>query len=887
MGKGRRRLYKLKDIENILLFFPLFFIIVLAIVSFIVSFLILDFNKNSQIKLITQKSKLQERFNKNKELQKFINDTISGVNLHFKDVEKKLMLNLHEIQGVIRGLRYSIKEIDIVDLKPFLKEISLQEGIDFVIFKKDTNEVLYGKNIIKNIQKLIFNNYNNPKSLQLTLLYITSQGKSSSFYWRDEQKQSIRINYFELNEDLGWYIGAFSTTDDLKKFTAKSFFDTIANTDEPKSRYYFYYFDYEELYFYNYFNRKKWIKYKDVVEKTDKKARSEFENFLKNRELDEFEIEDFYNFKKYGFGVGIKTKSSKLIDKFQKDKEKIIQEYKNKKSAVALIISFFTLLLIISSFAFSNFIKKIFSVYNRRFETKNMLLQKWKERYELAIIASKDGLWDINFKTGKIFFSNTWLDMLGYKRGDIASYEAWLDLIHKDDKESVIKIMQEHIEGKREHFVAEYRLRTKLNRYKWVLSRGKVFFDEEGKPERLLMMAMNIVEQKRIQKALDDTRLLVKEGDIVLFRWQNDENLTVTFVSESISKFGYTPDDLLQKSVMYADIVYKEDLQGVLKSLKESIDLKKESFSYTYRIIDKNSNLRWVFSHAIFIKDDFGNVTDLYGYIYDITAIKESELELERRVKEEVEKNILKDRLLVQQNKLAAMGEMLGAIAHQWRQPLNNISLILHFIRDNFDNKTLNQEMISRYIDKARVQIEYMSHTIDDFRNFYKPSKNREEFSIKEALNSTIEIIGAQLKKIEVRCDLEDTTLLGFENEFKQAVLNILVNAKDAIMQKRQNDKEYRGVIELNGKIVGNNYEITVYNNALPIKESIIERIFEPYFTTKFEKQGTGIGLYMTKTIIESSMLGSIEVRNKDKGVEFKIVLPIITNEKNIKDKDD
>ena len=315
--------------------------------------------------------------------------------------------------------------------------------------------------------------------------------------------------------------------------------------------------------------------------------------------------------------------------------------------------------------------------------------------------------------------------------------------------------------------------------------------------------------------------------------------------------------------------------------------MKKESFSYTYRIIDKNSNLRWVFSHAIFIKDDFGNVTDLYGYIYDITAIKESELELERRVKEEVEKNILKDRLLVQQNKLAAMGEMLGAIAHQWRQPLNNISLILHFIRDNFDNKTLNQEMISRYIDKARVQIEYMSHTIDDFRNFYKPSKNREEFSIKEALNSTIEIIGAQLKKIEVRCDLEDTTLLGFENEFKQAVLNILVNAKDAIMQKKQNDKEYQGVIEVNGKIVGNNYEITISNNALPIKESIIERIFEPYFTTKFEKQGTGIGLYMTKTIIESSMLGSIEVRNRDDGVEFKIVLPIITNEKKIKDKDD
>ncbi|MCF6174011.1 MAG: ATP-binding protein, partial [Campylobacteraceae bacterium] len=394
----------------------------------------------------------------------------------------------------------------------------------------------------------------------------------------------------------------------------------------------------------------------------------------------------------------------------------------------------------------------------------------------------------------------------------------------------------------------------------------------------ILMIAMNIVKRKRIERILDDTWRLVKEGDIVLFRWLNDENLTVTFVSNSISKFGYVPDDLLQKTTMYADIIYKDDLKIVLESLRQHIENELESFSCTYRIKNRDSGkLRWVFSHAIFIKDDFGNVTDLYGYIYDITAIKQGEHELELRVKEEVSKNIAKDKILVQQNKLAAMGEMIGAIAHQWRQPLNNISLILHFIRDNFDNKKIDKEMISNYVDKGNRQIEYMSHTIDDFRNFYKPSKKRANFSIKEALNSTVEIMNAKLEQKDIRVQIlvEDFTLNSFENEFKQAVLNIISNAKDAIFQKKEEEKDFKGIIYIVGKKIKENYEIIISNNGSHITQKIMDRMFEPYFTTKFEKQGTGIGLYMTKMIIENSMLGSIEVNNINDGVEFKIILPI------------
>ena len=878
MFKKSRHLYKLQDIEKILIYFPIFFILVLSITSLAISFFILDFNKKSKLDLISQKSKLQESYENSKKLQSFIDKNINSVNLHFKDVEKSMILYVHEIKGVIQGLSLNSSNIDIESLKSILKKKEFEEGINFVIFKKDDLKVLYGLDTIKDIQKLIFNNYNNPKSLYLTLLYIYSQGDKSSFYWKNELKQTIQVNYFEYDKNQNWLIGAFSISDNLKKFTAKNFFTSIGNISSRKRRKFFYFYDYSDRYLYNYFNKKEWHSLKDVLSSMLPREQLMAKSLASKGGNKNSTIISFHNFQKYSFGVGIKTDKNLTMDKYFAQKRKIELEFKRKKRTITITILIFTFILVFASVLFANFIKKIFSIYNKRFETKNMLLEKWKERYELAIIATNDGLWDINFKSGKIFFSNTWLDMFGYARSDINSYDEWLKLIHKDDRASVIRKMDEHRNNRVDHFIAEYRVKTKLNRYKWILSRGKIFFDKNGNPDRLLMMAMNITKRKRVERSLEDTWRLVEEGDIVLFRWLNDKNLTVTFVSQSISKFGYVPDDLLQRSMMYKDIIYEDDLKSVLESLRQHIQNGLESFSSTYRIKDGNSNsLRWVFSHALFIKDDFGNVTDLYGYIYEITAIKQSERELEKRVKEEVDKNIAKDRLLVQQNKLAAMGEMIGAIAHQWRQPLNNISLILHFVRDNFDNKKLNKEMISDYLDKGKKQIEYMSHTIDDFRNFYKPVKKKSKFDIKETLYSIIEITSTKLEKKDliIEIDVEDFVLKSFENEFKQAILNIVSNAKDAIFQKKEKNKGFKGIICIVGKIGTDTYEISISNNGEKIKTEVMDRMFEPYFTTKFEKQGTGIGLYMTKMIIENSMLGSIEARNTKDGVEFKVTLPL------------
>jgi len=242
---------------------------------------------------------------------------------------------------------------------------------------------------------------------------------------------------------------------------------------------------------------------------------------------------------------------------------------------------------------------------------------------------------------------------------------------------------------------------------------------------------------------------------------------------------------------------------------------------------------------------------------------------MKQMVDDGVKRNQEKQKLLIQQNKLAAMGEMIGSIAHQWRQPLNNVSLILHFIRDNAKNKDFVDNRLNNYVEKAKRQIEYMSDTIDDFKNFYKPSKNKSTFEIKKAIESAISIIHPELDKhnIEIEISASPCSIIGYENEFKQAILNIISNAKDAIMEKMKLSNNFNGKII----ITISKDKLTIYNNGGNASDKVLDKMFEPYFTTKFEDKGTGIGLYMTKSIIEKSMNGNISAKNKYNGVIFTI----------------
>ena len=237
-----------------------------------------------------------------------------------------------------------------------------------------------------------------------------------------------------------------------------------------------------------------------------------------------------------------------------------------------------------------------------------------------------------------------------------------------------------------------------------------------------------------------------------------------------------------------------------------------------------------------------------------------------------------KDALIFQQSKLAAIGEMIGNIAHQWRQPLNSIGVTMMKLELSSDNDKLTKEMVTDTIDKTNSIVSHMSKTIDDFRNFFSPTKRKSEFLIRDNIESILSLIIPQLTVHNISINIignRDIKVFGYENELKQVLINIVSNAKDAIVN---NNIDVDGLIKIDIVSDEENLTIKISDNAGGIPSTIKDKIFDPYFTTKFKSQGTGLGLYMSKIIIEKNMKGSLAVQNDNDGAVFKIQIPIGIN---------
>ena len=258
-----------------------------------------------------------------------------------------------------------------------------------------------------------------------------------------------------------------------------------------------------------------------------------------------------------------------------------------------------------------------------------------------------------------------------------------------------------------------------------------------------------------------------------------------------------------------------------------------------------------------------------------ISQEKKLNTELEEKVIVETSKQKEQEQLLIQQTRLAAMGEMIGNIAHQWRQPLNALGLILQNIKFSYEIGELDEKMVDKSVKKATLLTENMSKTIDDFRNFFRPNKAKENFKINEGITKAVELIESTFEHNNIKLEKDfvssEIEFFGFANEFSQVILNLLTNAKDAVLE----NKIENPLIIIQTKIDDEYIYISIKDNGLGIKDEIINKIFEPYFTTKDEGKGTGIGLYMSKIIIENNMNGKIEVKNEQNGANVIIKLAI------------
>ena len=272
-----------------------------------------------------------------------------------------------------------------------------------------------------------------------------------------------------------------------------------------------------------------------------------------------------------------------------------------------------------------------------------------------------------------------------------------------------------------------------------------------------------------------------------------------------------------------------------------------------------------------FLFYDWKRQQEMQNLIEELQVLNDT---LEDKVKEEIEKNREKEKQLILQSRMALMGELLSMIAHQWRQPLNVMSLIVSKLKLEFNLGKIDEKEIKNSIIKMEELIKHLSNTIDDFRKFYRKENEIKEVKLDDIIEQTLNIAKPSIEKnnikikVDVKCEKKIKT---FANELKQVLLNIIRNAED-ILKERQIKEAY---IKIN---VFNDYKknlciIEIKDNGGGIDKNVIDKIFNPYFTTKDERNGTGLGLYMSKQIVEERLKGRLYAYNDDFGAVFRIEL--------------
>ncbi len=331
----------------------------------------------------------------------------------------------------------------------------------------------------------------------------------------------------------------------------------------------------------------------------------------------------------------------------------------------------------------------------------------------------------------------------------------------------------------------------------------------------------------------------------------------ITFVNDEFCKISkYSKEELIGKN---HNIVRHPDIPASHFKKLWSILLSKKTYKATVKNLAKDGSVFYVNTTIFPILDDNGNIIEFVAIRYDVTNATKTAEKLKHR-----------DRIMYQQARLASMGEMIANIAHQWRQPLSELGILLYGMKKEFKNTQKSEKFDIQY-DKSKNLIKQMSQTIDDFRNFFSPNKPKEHFLISDIIDETMFILKDTLKneKIEVNiiCD-KNIKMFGYANELSHVLINILNNAKDAFCHITTKIKQIHIVVTETSK----NIQIKISDNGTGIQKSMIDKVFEPYYTTKHSSQGTGLGLYIVKMIIEDSMNGKIEIEsNNDGGACFTI----------------
>ncbi|MGM0518631.1 MAG: PAS domain-containing protein [Campylobacterota bacterium] len=536
-----------------------------------------------------------------------------------------------------------------------------------------------------------------------------------------------------------------------------------------------------------------------------------------------------------------------------KENIKVLEE--SHKFHVLLVLYFGLIIFTIIYYVVTKIYKNEIYLRDLKNEYKHLY-----DRYDYAVAGSKLGLWDWNLKTDEIYFSKIWKEMLGFKDDELPNeFSSWEQRLHLEDRQKAIMEIQANQNNETEFYENVYRLRHKDGSWVWILDKGKTIFDENGNPIRMLGFHANITKIQKLKEELSKLKLAIEHSPISIVITNKEGE--IEYVNPHFSKIsGYSFNEAKGENprVLKSKFTSSHEYEELWKSL-----ISKKTWQGTFKNITKEGKEFWETAIITPILDNNDNISHYLAIKQEIT--KEIYLKQELKNKEE---------LMIAQSRHAAMGEMISMIAHQWRQPISVISMAANNILADIQLDMVDNDELRENTESMIQQTTYLSQTIEDFRDFFRPNKSKEITTPKKVLDESLKIMDKALENNDIEVELtknENHEISIYSRELLQVFLNILKNAKEALQNNKKDNRVIKIEITKKDKVS----RTIMKDNAGGIKNEILDKIFDPYFSTKNEKSGTGLGLYMCKTIIEKHFNGEIGVYNDKQGACFYIDIPL------------
>lgn len=470
-------------------------------------------------------------------------------------------------------------------------------------------------------------------------------------------------------------------------------------------------------------------------------------------------------------------------------------------------------------------------------------------------------------------------EKLGFEKDEFSGdIHEWFNLIHPNDQ---IKIQNEieRTQNIETPINIEYKIKHKSGEYKTWRTKS-IIYEQDG--EKIHVgLSKDITLEKSLKNSLSAQTKLTNDmvNTVKDLIFHKDLHYKYVDCNEAFCRLlGMTKENIIGKTDY--DLFLENEAHD-FRSLDQEVLSKQKEQESAYWITYSNQNRRFFNIQKTPLFDPNGKIYGLIGISRDYTKQKESE----NAFKQQEEKLREKDRLMFQQSKMAAMGEMLQNIAHQWRQPLSTISTAASGLRMKKEFNILDDVEFHEFCENITTHTKYLSTTIEDFIDFFQSSTESVEFDAKEYIQKSMELSQALLieNNIQVHTQFQDNCMVrGIPSELIQVFLNLINNTSDAFKNIRQDYK----CLNISIGCDEHDVQLIIEDNAGGIPAHLIDRIFEPYFTTKHQSQGTGIGLYMTKQIIETHFKGHITAKRIDleyndqsyKGTQFTIIIPLLFN---------